>query len=68
MMFADLEQLRGDRDGDVSALRGRRFDAVIDVSGYTEAHVRATADVLAGNIAHYLFVSTITVYRTAPCD
>lgn len=32
--FADLEQLRGDRStGDLAALRGRTWDAVVDVSG-----------------------------------
>src|SRR5688572_2368159 len=66
-LFADLEQLRGDRNGDVTALRGRRFDAVIDLSGYTAPQVRATAETLVGNVAHYLFVSTISVYaRYAP--
>jgi hypothetical protein len=30
-----VEQLQGDRDGDLSALVGRYFDAVIDCSGYT---------------------------------
>jgi 2'-hydroxyisoflavone reductase len=65
-LFADLERLRGDRNGDVSALRGRRFDAVIDLSGYTATQVRTTAEALDGTVGHYLFVSTITVYRHYP--
>ena len=60
-LFPELEKLRGDRDGDVAALRGRRFDAIVDLSGYTPAHVRATADALDGG--HYVFVSTISVHR-----
>ena len=32
-LFPDLEQLRGDRDGDLEALQGRRWDAVVDTSG-----------------------------------
>ncbi len=33
-LFPDVEKLRGDRDGDLSALDGRAFDAVVDTSGY----------------------------------
>jgi 2'-hydroxyisoflavone reductase len=33
-LFAEAEQLRGDRHGDVDALRGREWDAVIDTSGF----------------------------------
>src|ERR1700716_2896589 len=29
-LFPKVEKLRGDRDGDLSALGGRRFDAVVD--------------------------------------
>ena len=32
-LFPDVEKLRGNRDGDLSALEGRRWDAVIDPSG-----------------------------------
>lgn len=62
-----VEQLRGDRDGDLSALHGRRFDAVVDCSGYTPAQLQRTADVLRDQVDHYVFVSTISVYaRFAP--
>lgn len=62
-LFADLEQLRGDRDkGDLEALKGRRFDAVVDTSGYVPAHVEATASLLAEHCTHYQFISTISVY------
>ena len=33
-LFPQVEKLRGDRDGDLAALAGRRFDAAIDTSGY----------------------------------
>jgi len=62
-LFPEIEKLRGDRDGDLAALRGRRFDAVIDPSGYRPEQVRAVADVLGGAIAHYTFISSISVYR-----
>lgn len=58
--------LRGDRDGDVSALEGRRFDAVIDCSGYMPAQLERTGEVLSGRVGHYLFVSTRSVYRAFP--
>ncbi len=62
-----VERLRGDRDGDLSALRGRHFDAVVDCSGYTPAQLQRTADALRDQIAHYVFVSSISVYaRFAP--
>lgn len=61
-LFPDVEKLRGDRDGDLSALEGRDFDAVVDTSGYLPRVVGRTIDAL-GDIGHYTFVSTISVYR-----
>ena len=62
-LFADLEQLRGDREkGDLAALQGRQFDAVIDTSGYVPAHVEATAKLFAATAKHYQFVSSVSVY------
>ena len=57
-----VERLRGDRDGDLGALRGRHFDAVVDCSGYTPAQLQRTADALRDPVAHYVFVSSISVY------
>jgi 2'-hydroxyisoflavone reductase len=57
-----IEQLRGDRDGDLSALRGREYDAVVDCSGYTPAQLQRSAEALRDLVAHYVFVSTISVY------
>ena len=66
-LFPDLEKLRGDRNGDLSALAGREFDVVIDSSGTTPAQVRRSAPLLGG-CSQYVFLSTINVYRdfTAP--
>jgi 2'-hydroxyisoflavone reductase len=61
--YAGLESLVGDRSGDISALSGGRWDAVIDDSGYTPDQVRATAQLLRGTVGHYLFTSTRGVYR-----
>ncbi len=62
---AAVEPLVGDRDGDLSALAGRHWDAVIDCSGYTPAQLQASTRALAG-CGHYLFVSTISVYAGFP--
>jgi 2'-hydroxyisoflavone reductase len=61
-LFPDVERLRGDRDGDLRSLEGRRWDAVIDTCGYVPRHVRDSAGLLAGAVEHYTFTSTIGVY------
>lgn len=61
-LFPDAEHLHGDRDGDLSALEGRRWDRAIDVSGYVPRVVRASAEVLDKAIDHLTFVSTVSVY------
>ena len=61
----DVEQLRGDRGGALAALRGRSWDACIDVSGYLPEEVRASAGLLAGHVARYVFISTASVYDLA---
>ena len=68
--FPDLEQLHGDRDGHLEALAGRKWDVVIDDSGYVPRHVKDSATLLAPNVGHYVFVSTISVYAdlASPID
>jgi len=61
-LFPAVEKLRGDRDGDLSALEGRRWDAVIDTSGYVPRLVGASAALLAPNAGHYTFISSLSVY------
>jgi 2'-hydroxyisoflavone reductase len=61
-LFPEVETIKGDRDGDLSALRGRRWDAVIDTCGYVPRVVRASAGLLADAVDHYTFVSSISVY------
>ena len=64
-LFPEAERLRGDRDGDLSALEGRTWDAVIDTSGYVPRIVRASAEALR-NSGFYVFVSSISVYAELP--
>jgi 2'-hydroxyisoflavone reductase len=61
-LFPETEKLRGDRDGGLSALEGREWDAVIDPSGYVPRVVRASTELLRGSVGHYVFVSSASVY------
>jgi 2'-hydroxyisoflavone reductase len=59
---AEVEELTGDRDtGDVAALEGRQWDVCIDNPTSVPHWVRDVGRVLAGNIGHYIFISTISV-------
>src|SRR5689334_8723539 len=61
-LYPEVEKLRGDRDGGLDILRGRRWDAVVDTCGYVPRIVRASAELLAGTVDHYTFISSISVY------
>lgn len=63
-LFPDLETIKGDRDGDLAGLHSRRWDAVVDNSGYVPRHVQKSAQTLSGNTAFYLFISTISTYAS----
>ena len=62
-LYPQVEHLQGDRDGGLDALRGRQWDAVIDTCGYTPRLVGDSARLLADVVAHYTFISTISVYQ-----
>lgn len=58
-----VEQLHGDRNtGDLAALKGRKWDVCIDNPTSLPFWVRDAGQVLKGNVGHYLFISTISVY------
>src|SRR5262249_22162536 len=62
-LFPDLEKLHGDRDkDDLKALEGRRWDAVVDTSANVPRWVKKAAAVLGPNIAHYIYVSSVSAY------
>jgi 2'-hydroxyisoflavone reductase len=61
-LFPDVEKLRGDRTADLSGLDGRRWDGVIDPSGYFPAVVRRSAEALSDSVGRYVFVSSVSVY------
>jgi 2'-hydroxyisoflavone reductase len=73
-LFPELEELRGDRDpklGDglksleQAVAAGRKWDAVIDTSGYVPRIVSASATLLKPAAQHYVFVSSISAYADA---
>jgi 2'-hydroxyisoflavone reductase len=57
-----VEHLRGDRNDDLSALRGREWDVVIDNPTTLPAWVRDAASLLKDNAGQYVFISTISVF------
>jgi 2'-hydroxyisoflavone reductase len=68
-LFPGVERIQADRMVDVSAVKGRRFDSCIDVSGYFHRPVRMLAEALKQTVPHYCFISTVSVYadwRPAP--
>ena len=59
--FPDVEHLHGDRDGGLDVLRGRKWDSALDTCGYVPRVVRDSAQLLAGAVGTYAFVSTLSV-------
>ena len=64
LLFPDLETIKGDRDNGLDGLKGRKWDAVIDNSGYVPRHVKDSAQLLAPNVGRYLYISTVSVYAS----
>jgi 2'-hydroxyisoflavone reductase len=65
MFGKDVEELAGDRASNIDALKGRRWDAVIDESASMSTApewVKASAALLKDNVDQYLFISTRSVY------
>lgn len=61
-----VEQLTGDRNlGQVDALRGREWDAVLDNPTTLPFWVRDVGEVLQGRVGRYLFISTLSAYAAA---
>jgi len=58
----EAEQLLGDRNGQLDALKGRKWDVVVDIPTTLPVWVRDAAQILKGNVDRYVFISTISVY------
>lgn len=68
-----VEELIGNRDTRIepglAALEGtRRWDVVIDNSGYVPRHVRDSVALLKDRVGRYVYVSTVAVYDSTAGD
>jgi 2'-hydroxyisoflavone reductase len=65
-LFPHVEKLQGNRDPQkdegLKSLEGRKWDVVFDDCGYYPRHVRASAELMAPNVGHYVYVSSISCY------
>ena len=61
---AGVETLLGDRKGQLEALRGRKWDAVVDDTGFIPKYVKMSTELLAPNAGYCLFISSISVYES----
>lgn len=62
-LFPKVKTLIGDRDGDLESLKRRKWDAVIDTSGYVPRITRQSAEFLSGRCGQYVFISSVSVYK-----
>ena len=61
-LFPEVEKLVGDRYEDISALKGRQWDAVVDDLAYVPHAVTEMAELLKDNVRQYVLISSISVY------
>jgi 2'-hydroxyisoflavone reductase len=61
-VFEHVEHLIGDRADNLEALKGRRWDAVIDASGMDHEWTRDSAELLRDAVDRYLYISSTGVY------
>jgi 2'-hydroxyisoflavone reductase len=59
----EVEHLIGDRSNDLSSLRGRRWDVVLDNNARDYRWVRLSTDLLRDATEQYLFVSSLSAYQ-----
>jgi 2'-hydroxyisoflavone reductase len=59
---AGIEQLIGDRNGQLDSLKGKTWDVVIDDSATNPDWVRQSTELLKGSVDRYLFTSSTGVY------
>lgn len=57
-----VEHLKGDREGNLDALRDRTWDVTIDNPVILPAWVRTIGASLSERVGHYIFISTVSVY------
>lgn len=63
-LFPEATHLMADRDQDLGVVKGRNWDATIDVNAYRPRQVAELAAALAGNGGQYVYISSVSVYAT----
>jgi 2'-hydroxyisoflavone reductase len=61
-LFSNVENLIGDRENDLEALKNRQWDVVIDNSGRKTKWTEDTARLLVDQVGYYMYTSSISVY------
>src|SRR5210317_170969 len=61
-LFSKVEQLIGDREDNLEALKNRQWDVVIDNSGRKTKWTEDTAQLLVNQVEYYMYTSSISVY------
>jgi 2'-hydroxyisoflavone reductase len=60
----NVETLNGDRKGQLDSLKGRKWDVVVDNTGYIPKYTKMSADLLAPNTGYCLYISSISAYAS----
>lgn len=61
-LFSKVEQLVGDREDNLEALKNRKWDMVIDNSGRKTKWTEDTAKLLVDHVGYYMYTSSISVF------
>ncbi len=61
---ANVETLIGDRKGQLDSLRGRKWDVMIDDTGYVPKQVKMSNELLAPSVGYCLYISSIAAYAS----
>ena len=61
-VFSQVEQLVGDREDNLEALKNRKWDVVIDNSGRKTKWTQDTARLLVDHVDLYMYTSSLSVY------
>ncbi len=60
----NVETLHGDRKGQLDSLKDRKWDVVVDNTGYIPKYQKMSADLLAPNTGYCLYISSISAYAS----
>ena len=63
---ADVVRLQGDRNGQLGALEGKKWDAVVDDSATNPEYVKLSTALLKNAVGAYLFTSSTGVFLSVP--